>query len=57
MQHFANNRKIFKGNDTKNVFKDYADYTAYKTNSVSIEDRNYQNMEFMHGERGESRVY
>lgn len=35
----------FKGNDNRDVFKDYADYSAYKKNRVQYEDRNYDNMD------------
>ena len=36
MQHFKNKKKIFKGLDNKEIFKDYADYSTYKTNHMQV---------------------
>ena len=47
----------FKGNQSINVFKDYADYSAYKDNYVSIEDRNYLDMDHLNRDSSESKTY
>lgn len=43
LECFKSNKRLFKGDDVRKgvVFKDYADYTAYQKNYVSVEDRNY----------------
>lgn len=41
MQHHRNKKKMFKGLDNKEIFKDYADYSAYKSNHLKTENRNY----------------
>ncbi len=47
----------FKGKENNSVFKDYVDYSAYKTNYVSIEDRNYGDMDMLNRSNTESRIY
>lgn len=36
---------MFKGLDNKEIFKDYAQYSAYKTNHMKVENRNYESMD------------
>lgn len=38
----------FKNTSNKEVFKNYADYSAYKGNYASLEDRNYDDYDFLH---------
>lgn len=45
MQHHRNKKKMFKGLDNKEIFKDYADYSAYKSNHLKTENRNYESMD------------
>ena len=41
-----------ENNSSKNIFRDYADYSAYKSNKVSYEDRNYGVLDNLsHGKR------
>ena len=45
-------KSLEDNNSDKNIFKDYADYSAYKTNKVSYEDRNYGVLDNLaHGKR------
>lgn len=39
------------------MFKDYANYSAYKTNYVTIEDRNYTDDDMLNRSKTESRTY
>ena len=57
MQHHRNHKKMFKGLDNKEIFKDYADYSAYKSNHMKVENRNYESMDSIDYSKSGERTY
>lgn len=57
MQNFAQKRKVFKGNSTKDVFKNYADYSMYKSNYAKLDDRNYEHLDRLDRDKVASSAY
>lgn len=47
----------FKGYENKDIFKDYAEYSAYKTNKTQYDDRNYASMDNMYRGKRAQKTY
>ena len=57
MENFAAKRKMFKGTSDQSIFKDYADYSAYKSNYASIQEKEFEHLDNMRDTKPIEKVY